>query len=182
MPGPRADEADAVAAVTAVSKGLEVLPTIHADGSSELEATASGELRWAGAVCFGGGSQGAAGHEFVQQSAVGGADECRGRGVSVRKPSTRLLACPAFPPHAALSGALQAHTARWAASPRSSPPRATSPSPPCLKAAHCAPPLAASNGGSRAAAVATDAKQPHAATACAVTPSLLTDPFPRVES
>lgn len=36
------DEADAVAAVTAVAKGLDVLPTIHADGSSELEATASG--------------------------------------------------------------------------------------------------------------------------------------------
>lgn len=40
--GPCADEADAVAAVTAVAKGLDVLPTIHADGSSELEATASG--------------------------------------------------------------------------------------------------------------------------------------------
>ncbi|KAL4447236.1 hypothetical protein ABPG77_007269 [Micractinium sp. CCAP 211/92] len=36
------DEADAVAAVTAVTKGVDVLPTIHADGSSELEATASG--------------------------------------------------------------------------------------------------------------------------------------------
>ncbi|KAL4443670.1 hypothetical protein ABPG75_011407 [Micractinium tetrahymenae] len=34
------DEADAVAAVAAVAKGLEVMPTI--DGSSELEATASG--------------------------------------------------------------------------------------------------------------------------------------------